>query len=89
MVLDAACVSAGTGLLGAGTLAAAAMARRALVTAVDADPAMVALASAAAPGARCREAVLPHLPFADGEFDSVTANFVLNHVGVPGRRRRN
>jgi ubiquinone/menaquinone biosynthesis C-methylase UbiE len=27
--------------------------------------------------------VLPRLPFADGEFDSVTANFVLNHVGRP------
>lgn len=86
-VLDAACVSAGTRLLdagaGTGTLAAAALARQALVTAVDADPAMVALASAAAPGARCREAVLPHLPFADGEFDSVAANFILNHVGHP------
>lgn len=86
-VLDAACVSAGKRLLdvgaGTGTLAAAALARRALVTAIDADQAMVALASAAAPGARCREAALPDLPFPDGEFDSVTANFVLNHVGRP------
>ena len=30
-----------------------------------------------------RVAVLPELPFDDGEFDAVVGNFVLNHVGRP------
>jgi SAM-dependent methyltransferase len=30
-----------------------------------------------------RRATLPELPFADGEFDAVVGNFVLNHVARP------
>ncbi|MFD2083191.1 Methyltransferase domain-containing protein [Actinopolymorpha cephalotaxi] len=86
-LLDAAEVGPGVRLLdvgtGPGTVAAAAYARGATVTAVDAEPSMVELARAAVPAADCRVAVLPDLPFGDGEFDAVVGNFVLNHVGQP------
>ncbi len=86
-LLDAAEVSAGVRVLdvgtGPGTVAAAAAARGAKVTAVDAEPTMVELARAAVPAADSRVAVLPNLPFGDGEFDAVVGNFVLNHVGQP------
>ncbi|TDU02432.1 methyltransferase family protein [Streptomyces sp. 846.5] len=68
---------------GTGTAAAAAGVRGAKVTAVDAEPGMVELAARAAPAAGVQVAVLPVLPFADGEFDAVVGNFVLNHVGRP------
>lgn len=87
-LLDAAGVGPGTRLLdvgtGSGTVAAAACARGAHVSAVDAEPAMVALARRAAPEAEVTVAVLPDLPFAPGTFDAVVANFVINHVGRPG-----
>ena len=67
---------------GAGTLAARAAARGRTVVAVDADPDMVALTRTAVPGT-VLEAALPSLPFPDGVFDSVTANFVINHVSDP------
>lgn len=70
----------GTGI---GTVAAAACARGARVTAVDAEPGMIELARQAAPEAGFRQAVLPELPFAAGSFDAVVANFVVNHVGRP------
>ncbi|OKJ15588.1 class I SAM-dependent methyltransferase [Kitasatospora sp. CB01950] len=87
-LLDAAGVfGAGTRLLdvgtGPGTVAAAAHARGAEVTAVDAEPSMVQLARRAVPSARIELAALPELPFPDAEFDAVVANFVLNHVGRP------
>ncbi|MFF6995389.1 class I SAM-dependent methyltransferase [Streptomyces sp. NPDC008313] len=86
-LLDAAEVGAGPRVLdvgtGPGTVAAAALARGAEVVAVDAEPGMVALAAANAPGADVRHAVLPELPFSDGSFDAVVANFVLNHVEDP------
>ncbi|WP_243744778.1 class I SAM-dependent methyltransferase [Streptomyces hainanensis] len=64
-------------------MGAVAVAAGARVTAVDAEPDMVAFAARAAPDADVRLATLPHLPFADGELDAVVGNFVLNHVGRP------
>lgn len=69
---------------GPGTVAALARARGADVAAVDAEPSMVALARTNAPDVDVRHSVLPDLPFPDGSFDAVVANFVLNHVGDPG-----
>lgn len=68
---------------GTGTAAAAACGRGAKVTAVDAEPSMIALAAQAAPTADVHLAALPDLPFADDEFEAVVGNFVLNHVGRP------
>ena len=86
-LLDAARVGPGSAVLdvgtGPGTVARAAVDRGARVTAVDAEPSMVEVASAAVPTADVRLAVLPELPFADGAFDAVVANFVVNHVGDP------
>jgi SAM-dependent methyltransferase len=86
-LLDAAGVADGTLTLdvgtGPGTAARAAVARGARVTAVDAEPSMIEVASAAVPATDVRLAVLPELPFADGTFDAVVANFVVNHVGDP------
>ncbi|MEU1708031.1 class I SAM-dependent methyltransferase [Streptomyces sp. NPDC005706] len=84
-LLDAAGVGAGTRVLdvgtGTGTAALAAAERGALVRAVDADAGMVA--EARRRGVAAEVAVLPDLPFQDGEFDAVVGNFVLNHVGRP------
>jgi len=86
-LLDAAGVGAGTVVLdvgtGPGTVAAAALARGAKVTAVDASPEMAAHAAEACPGAEVRVAVLPELPFPDASFDAVVGNFVINHLGDP------
>ncbi|MGW2815811.1 class I SAM-dependent methyltransferase [Streptomyces sp. NPDC001415] len=86
-LLDAARVRAGVRVLdvgtGTGTVAAAACARGARVTGVDAEISMVELAAAAVPSAELHLAALPQLPFSDGMFDAVTGNFVLNHVGRP------
>ena len=86
-LLDAAGVREATHVLDAGTgtgaVAAEAIRRGARVTAVDAAPDMAARAAVAARGADVRLAELPRLPFADGEFDAVAGNFVLNHVGRP------
>jgi SAM-dependent methyltransferase len=68
---------------GTGTVAALALAAGATVTAVDAEPGMVELARAVVPGVL--EARLPDLPFPDGAFDAVVANFVVNHVPDPAR----
>ncbi|MGW8326304.1 class I SAM-dependent methyltransferase [Streptomyces sp. NPDC055897] len=87
-LLDAARVRDGVRLLdvgtGTGTVAAAACARGAGVTGVDAEISMVELAARTVPSAGMHLAVLPQLPFSDGLFDAITANFVLNHVGRPG-----
>ncbi|MFE7532218.1 class I SAM-dependent methyltransferase [Kitasatospora sp. NPDC057542] len=86
-LLDVAGVRAGARVLdvgtGTGTVAVAACARGAKVSAVDAEPGMVDLAGQAAPAAEVQVAALPELPFTDGEFDAVVGNFVLNHVGRP------
>lgn len=73
-------LDAGTG---PGTVAELACAAGAAVSAVDAEPSMVALARRRAPTAHLCLGVLPRLPFPDRYFDAVTANFVLNHVGDP------
>jgi SAM-dependent methyltransferase len=87
MLLDAAGVSAGTDLLdvgtGAGAVAVAAHGRGARVSAVDAEPEMVALAARAVPEADVRAGILPELPYEEESFDAAVANFVLNHVGRP------
>ncbi|WP_107486041.1 class I SAM-dependent methyltransferase [Streptomyces sp. MUSC 14] len=86
-LLDAVEVREGTRVLDVGTgtggVAAVACERGAKVTAVDAEPGMVARAAQAAPEADVLLAALPRLPFADHEFDAVVGNFVLNHVGRP------
>ncbi|WP_020575464.1 class I SAM-dependent methyltransferase [Actinopolymorpha alba] len=68
---------------GPGTVAVAACARGARVTAVDAEPSMVELARRSGAAVEVQVAALPELPFGDGEFDAVVCNFVLNHVGQP------
>ncbi|MGQ4477814.1 class I SAM-dependent methyltransferase [Streptomyces sp. SAS_276] len=87
VLLDAAGVGESVRVLdvgtGTGTVAALACMRGAKVTAVDAEPGMVAVAALAAPEADVRLAALPQLPFAEGEFDATIGNFVLNHVGRP------
>ncbi|WP_249714438.1 methyltransferase domain-containing protein [Rhizomonospora bruguierae] len=87
-LLDAAAVGEGVRVLdvgtGTGTVAALACARAAKVTAVDAEPSMLEIARRRASDAETRQAVLPRLPFPDGCFDAVVANFVINHVGDPG-----
>jgi SAM-dependent methyltransferase len=67
---------------GTGALAARAAALSRKVVAIDADPEMVAMATAVIPGCVV-EASLPDLPFDDDTFDAVTANFVINHVSDP------
>ncbi|MFC5003965.1 class I SAM-dependent methyltransferase [Dactylosporangium cerinum] len=70
---------------GTGTVAALAVAGGGRVTAVDAEPGMVDLARGNVPGAEVVEGQLPDLPFPDGAFDAVVANFVVNHVIDPAR----
>ncbi|MFC8720608.1 class I SAM-dependent methyltransferase [Kitasatospora sp. NPDC057198] len=86
-LLDAAAVGPGRAVLdvgtGTGTAATAACARGARVTAVDAEPSMLAEARRNAPQAELHAATLPELPFADQTFDAVVGNFVINHVGRP------
>jgi ubiquinone/menaquinone biosynthesis C-methylase UbiE len=88
-LLDAAKVGPGTKVLdvgtGPGVVAAEAVRREAVVTAVDAEPGMAETAARNVPGlSEVRVAVLPELPFEDEAFDAVVGNFVINHVGEPG-----
>jgi SAM-dependent methyltransferase len=73
-LLDAGC--------GTGTLAARAEARGRTITAFDAEASMVGLARARLRGP-VFQAALPELPMADGSFDAVAANFIINHDGRP------
>ncbi|MGC3995077.1 MAG: class I SAM-dependent methyltransferase [Propionicimonas sp.] len=86
-LLDALEAAPGTRLLDVGTgcggVAAAALERGCLVTACDPEADMLALAAGAAPGTRLVQCALPGLPFADGAFELVSANFVVNHVPDP------
>ncbi|WP_409330086.1 methyltransferase domain-containing protein [Trujillonella humicola] len=84
-VLDATGVSAGTVLLdvgcGTGDLARAAVARGARVTGIDVDPAAVAVAAAAVPGAAFAVGDARTPP--PGPFDVVAAVQLLGHVADP------
>ncbi|NUP53514.1 MAG: methyltransferase domain-containing protein [Catenulispora sp.] len=86
-LLDLAAVRADTALLdvgtGTGTVARAAVARGAKVTAIDAEPTMLDLARAKVPEAEFHLATVPDLPFDPATFDAVVGNFVLNHFGKP------
>lgn len=77
VVLEAARIGRGTVLLdagcGAGLSSALATFRGATVTAVDAAPALLAIARARIPGLAVYEADLETLPFADGAFDAAIA----------------
>ena len=68
---------------GTGALAALASEAGAEVTAVDPDSEMLRIAERTAPTVLLEQAGLPDLPFPDGEFDAVLANFVVNHVQDP------
>ncbi len=75
--LDAARVTAGTRVLdagcGAGLLTLLASLRGAVVTAVDAAPALISIVRQRVPQADVREADLEALPFPDDTFDAVVA----------------
>jgi ubiquinone/menaquinone biosynthesis C-methylase UbiE len=87
-LLDAAHVGRGTRVLdvgtGAGDAAGAAASRGAEVTGVDAAAAMIAIAARRHPQATFVHASATELPFADGTFDAVVGNNVIQHVGDPG-----
>ena len=88
-LLDAAAVADGTRFLDVGTgpgfVSREAVRRGAEASALDAEPGMAEVARRNVPGLDVRVAVLPEVPFGDGEFDAVAGNFVINHVGDPGR----
>jgi SAM-dependent methyltransferase len=68
---------------GAGAVARRVADRGGVVVAVDPDESMRRLAALAAPSVEILAGSLPGLPFDDGRFDVVLANFVVNHVGDP------
>ena len=86
-LLDAAKVDRGRRVLdvasGPGYVAAACAVRGADVVGVDVAAAMVALARRLRPEIDFRQADAERLPFADGTFDAVLANFLILHVGRP------
>jgi SAM-dependent methyltransferase len=83
-LLDAAGVKGGARVLdvatGPGYAAARAAARGAQVVGVDFSAEMVALARELHAGVEFAEADAADLPFADGAFDAVIANFLMPHV---------
>ncbi|GAA1555511.1 hypothetical protein GCM10009678_43150 [Actinomadura kijaniata] len=68
---------------GTGDVTAAALARGAQVTAVDADLDMMEVVARRHAHAQVRMAALPSLPFPDESFDAVVGNFVVNNVSDP------
>jgi len=88
-LLDAARVGAGMHVLdvacGPGLAAAAAIERGALPIGLDFSSAMIELARAYHPGIRFEQGDAEALPFAEGSFDAVVANFGIHHVPDPVR----
>src|SRR3954471_1891346 len=88
-LLDAAEVERGARVLdvasGPGYVAAAAAERGAVVIGVDIAEGMISLARRLHPRLDFRFGNAEALPFADGSFDAVVANFVLLHIGRPER----
>ena len=88
-LLDAACVGSDARVLdvatGPGYVAATAAARGASVVGVDIARHMVQLAVFLHPDIEFRQADAVSLPFADGSFDAVVANFLVPHLGQPER----
>jgi ubiquinone/menaquinone biosynthesis C-methylase UbiE len=88
-LLDAAHVGQGSRVLdvgtGAGDAAAHAVRRGAEATGVDVATAMVEIAARRHPEATFVQASATELPFADGFFDAVVANNVIQHIGEPER----
>jgi SAM-dependent methyltransferase len=83
-LLDAAGIGLRTRVLdvatGPGCLAARAAARGASVMGVDIDESMVQLARRRHPELDFRQADAAALPFEDGSFDAVVANFLVHHL---------
>jgi len=83
-LLDAARVTAGASVLdvatGPGYAAAAAVARGASAVGADLSEEMLAIARSAHPSITFVAAEAGALPFADGTFDAVIANFLMPHV---------
>ena len=86
-LLDAAGVGAGLHVLdvgsGPGYAARRAAERGAIVTGIDRAEGMVSLARRRHPGIRFLCADAQELPFGDGCFDAVVANFAINHLPQP------
>ena len=61
------------------------MARGAEATGVDVAAAMVEIAVRRNPKATFVQAAATDLPFADGSFDAVVGNNVIQHIGEPGQ----
>src|SRR5437868_2131616 len=88
-LLDAAEVSAGMSVLdvgaGPGYVSAAASERGAVPIGLDFSRQMVSIARKIFPNIEFWEGDAQNLPFADGSFDRVLANFALLHLSDPGR----
>jgi SAM-dependent methyltransferase len=91
-LLEGARVGAGGRVLdvgtGTGEAAASAAQRGADATGVDIARAMVEIAARRHPGSRFVRASVTELPFADGSFDAVVGNIMIQHVGEPQRAAR-
>jgi ubiquinone/menaquinone biosynthesis C-methylase UbiE len=88
-LLDAAQVSSGMSVLdvgcGPGYVAGAAVERGAVPTGVDFSREMLAIAKQMFPQIEFHEGDAQNLPFSDGTFDRVVANFALLHLADPER----
>jgi SAM-dependent methyltransferase len=87
-LLDAAQVARGTRMLdvacGPGFLASGGRERGAVARGIDFSPAMLAVAGARDADVQFDEGDAEALPYADGSFDAVVANFGIHHVPRPG-----